>query len=198
MDNRFVKGLLRDNPLLCLALGVCPALAVTTYAVNGLALGVITCCVLVCATLVSCLLGKVSSEKGQLALYMMVSAAFAAVADLIVKANFPELSAALGIFVPLTAVSSLVLSRAAFAVDNTPGEAVADVLGMGIGYLCAMTVVGVVRELLAHGSVFGAAILPGGIPSIALPAGGFLVLGVLMGVFKAIVGKKDEEEDAQA
>ena len=71
-------------------------------------------------------------------------------------------------------------------------------LGMGIGYLCAMTVVGVVRELLAHGSVFGAAILPGGIPSMALPAGGFLVLGVLMGVFKAIVGKKDEEEDAQA
>lgn len=198
MDNRFVKGLLRDNPLLCLALGVCPALAVTTYAVNGLALGVITCCVLVCATLVSCLLGKASSEKGQLALYMMVSAAFAAVADLIVKANFPELSAALGIFVPLTAVSSLVLSRAAFAVDNTVGEAVSDVLGMGIGYLCAMTVVGVVRELLAHGSVFGAAILPGGISSMALPAGGFLVLGVLMGVFKAIVGKKDEEEDAQA
>ena len=191
-----LNGIVSANPLLRLALGLCPALAVTTTAANGLGMGIATACALVCTSIITFLLGRIVSEKGRIAVFMMVSAAFATVAQLVLKAAFPALSAALGIYVPLIAVNCLLLSRAEFASENGFGATLADAIGMGIGYICAMTVVGIVRELLGQGTLFGAAVLPATpVVLMALPAGGFLAVGLLMGIFNAIVGKKDKKEE---
>ena len=202
MDNnnlggRFAAGLLNENPLFRLGLGICPALAVTTHAATGLAMGVATACALVCTSVVAALFGRFTNETGRLPVYLMIAACFATVADLILKANYPDLSASLGIFVPLIAVSCLLLSRAEYAGDHGFGATIGDALGMGVGYVIAMTVLGIVRELIGHGTVFGANVLPAAcspMVMMALPAGGFMALGLLMGICNAVLGKKDEKE----
>ena len=199
MDNRTSNGILAGNPLFRLGLGVCPALAVTTCASAALGMGVATACVLVCSSLVAFVLGKVVSEKGAVATWIMVTACFATVAQFILKGWFPELANELGIFVPLIAVSSLLLSRADFASNNSFGAAMGDALGMGVGYIIAMTLVGVVREILGKGTIFGSDLLPfTPMTLVALPAGGFIVLGLLMGCWNALTAKKNGKEETQA
>ena len=199
MDNRTSNGILAGNPLFRLGLGVCPALAVTTCASAALGMGVATACVLVCSSLVAFVLGKVVSEKGAVATWIMVTACFATVAQFILKGWFPELANELGIFVPLIAVSSLLLSRADFASNNSFGAAMGDALGMGVGYIIAMTLVGVVREILGKGTIFGSSLLPFTPMTLAaLPAGGFIVLGLLMGCWNALTAKKNGKEETQA
>lgn len=196
MDNRFMKGILSENPLFRLALGVCPALAVTTYAASALGMGVATACVLVCTSIVTFLLGKVVSEKGILATFLMVSACFATVAQLFIQAGFPDLANEAGIFLPLIAVNCLILNRADFAANNNFLDTVGDAFGMGIGYICAMTIVGIVRELLGRGTIFGANVLPvSPVILMILPAGGFIALGLLMSIFNAILGRKEEKKE---
>lgn len=205
MDNnnltgRFAAGLWNENPLFRLGLGLCPALAVTTRAANGLGFGIAAACALVCTSIVSALIGRLTDEKGRLPVYLMIAACFATVADLVLKGWFPALSGELGIFVPLIAVSCLLLSRADYAANNGFGAAIGDAVGMGIGYIIAMTVLGIVRELLGYGTVFGKTILPAAynpMVLVILPAGGFLALGLLMGICNAILGKKPEKEETQ-
>jgi len=195
----FTDGMLWKNPLFRLGLGICPALAVTVTAANALGMGIATACVLVCTSLVASLLGYVVSEKGNAAVFALVSAVFATVAQMILKGWMPSLGAELGIFVPLIAVSTLILGRAGdFAAKHNPAEAVLDAAGMGIGYIVAITLVGIVRELFGQGSVFGLSILPAGYDKMVmmtLPAGGLLVLGLLMGVCNAAMGKRGKEAD---
>ena len=199
MDNRTSNGILAGNPLFRLGLGICPALAVTTCAQAALGMGVATACVLVCSSLVAFVLGKVVSEKGAVATWIMVTACFATVAQFILKGWFPELASELGIFVPLIAVSSLLLSRADFAANNSFGAAMGDALGMGVGYIIAMTLVGIVREILGRGTLFGSDLLPFTPMTLAaLPAGGFIVLGLLMGCWNALMAKKNGKEETQA
>ena len=202
MGGLITNGLLSENPLLRLGLGICPALAVTTRAANGLGLGLTTCCVLVCTSLLASLLGYVTSEKGRVAVFMLLSALFAAIAQMVLKGWFPALSAELGIFVPLIAVNSLILCRAEdFAANNNPAAALADAVGMGLGYTAALTVVGIVRELIGKGAIFGKAILPAGFEPMvmmALPAGGFLACGLLMGICNAVLAKSKKKEGAKA
>jgi len=198
MGGLFSGGILGENPLLRLGLGLCPALAVTTTAMNGLGMGITTGCVLVCVSLIASIFGYFTADKGRVAVFMMLSAAFAGVAQMVLKGWYPQLAKALGVYVPLIAVNCMILGRADFAADNGPVRAVADALGMGIGYTCAMTVVGIVRELLASGSVFGAKVLPAGFEPVQLigkPAGAFLVLGLLMGIFNLCFKNKKKEDD---
>ena len=198
----FRRGLLGENPLLRLALGLCPALAVTTTAMGALGMGIATACALVLSNLIVALLSGLVSEKGRLPLAVLVAAALATLVQMVLKGWFPALNAALGIFVPLIAVNCLLLNRAGFAAGNGPAAALADGIGMGLGYICAMTLLGVVRELIGHGTLFGAAILPAGcdpMVMVALPAGGFMVLGILMGIFNAVFKRRaNEKEDASA
>lgn len=184
------------NPLFRLGLGVCPALAVTTCASTALGMGIATACALVCSSLVAWALGRFVSEKGAIATWMMVTACFATVAQMVLKGLFPELAAEMGIFLPLIAVSTLLLSRADFAANNSFSEAMMDACVMGIGYVVAITLVGIVRELLGSGAIFGAEILPvSPVTLAALPAGGFIVLGLLMGIFNALTAKKNGKEE---
>lgn len=186
-------GLWSGNPLLSLALGLCPALAVTTRAANGLCLGIATACVLVCTSLVASILGKILNERGRLPVFLLVSATFAAIAQMVLKILQPALCLELGVFVPLIAVNCLILNRAeTFAAERGPAAAVADAVCMGIGYALALTLVGIVRELIGRGTIFGAAILPASYEPMlmmVMPAGGFLALGLLMGIYNAISGR---------
>ena len=190
---RLSRGVWSENPLLRLALGICPALAVTTRAANGLGLGIATACVMICVSLLASLLGKVVSERGRLPVFMLLSAAFAGIACMVMKGWQPALSEALGVFAPLIAVNCLIFNRAeTFAADNGPVAAVADAIGMGVGYTLALTALGVIRELIGHGSIFGAAVLPAGYEPMlmaVMPAGGFLALGLLMGIYNAIAAR---------
>ena len=135
----FAGGLLGDNPGLRLALGICPMLAVTTRAANGLALGLATGAVLVCTGLLTSILRALLPEKGRLPVLIVISAMFATVARTVMAMCFPEMNAALGVYVPLIAVSSVVLCRAdGFAAENGIPAALADSLGMGLGYAAGL------------------------------------------------------------
>ena len=196
MDNRKLSagerltgGLLGENPLLRLGLGLCPALAVTATARVALGMGVATACVLLVTAIVMGLIGGAISGKGRVPVTLVVSAALATVAQMILMGWFPELSAALGVFAPLIAVNSLILLGGGRTADNGVGAAIADGLGMGLGYVAAMTLVGAIRELLGKGSVFGAAVLPASFQPVvlaSLPAGGLIIVGVCMGIFRAL------------
>jgi len=194
-------GVLGGNPLLRLGLGLCPALAVTVTAMNGLGMGLATACVLLCTSLTVSTLRGLVAGRARVPLFLLVSAVFAAVAQMILAGWFPALNGALGVFVPLIAVNCLILNRADEAASRSGlMTAAADAVGMGLGYTAALTLVGALRELIGRGSVFGAAILPSGYEPMllaAMPAGGFLMVGLLMGVFRAVAsgrsGKKESE-----
>ena len=189
------------NPLLGLGLGVCAALAVTTTAFNGLGMGIATACALILTNLIVALLAKLVSEKARLPLTALVAAGMATLVQLVLKGWFPALEASLGIFVPLIAVSCLLLNRGGVAAASSPAAALTDGAVMGLGYICAMTVLGIVRELIGAGALFGKTVLPGYEPMLmlALPAGGFLALGLLMGIYNAFANRhSDKKEDASA
>ena len=192
----FAKGLLGENPALRLALGICPALAVTTTAVNGLAMGLATAAVLACTCLAISLMRGMLPEKGRLPVVLAVSAMFATIAHAVLRAHFAEINAALGVYVPLIAVSSLILCRAdRFAAENPVPLALLDGLGMGIGYACGLTILGAMRELIGVGSVFGVRVLGAGYEPMllaAMPAGGFLVYGLLLGIVRALAARGEE------
>lgn len=197
----FAEGVLGRNPVLALGLSLAPALAVTTSAANGLGMGIAAACALVLTCLVVALLKRLIPEEGRLPIVLVVSATFATVASMVLRKWQPELYKALGIFVPLIAVNSLVLDRADFARKNGFGAALCDALGMGVGLVFAMTLIGAVRELLGRGSVFGVKLLGAGYSPMAvalLPAGGLLLVGLLAGGFNALAGKKDKKEGESA
>lgn len=188
-----------DSPLFRLALAAVPALAVVTTAVNGLALGVAAGCVLVLSGIVAALLDNIVSEKGRVALFMVISAVFAGAAQLLIRAVSGRIAESLGIYVPLIAVNCLLLTRP--ADENGVGLAVNNGLKQAIGFICLATVLGALREFIDAGAVFGRQLLPKGtqISALAaLPAGGLLLLGLLAGVVNALRGKGSRKEDEAA
>lgn len=195
----FKDGVLGSNPLLRLGLGLCPALALATTALNGLCFGAAGACVLILTSLVMGLMSGVLSEKARMSVALVLGAGFATAVGMFVRAWFPQISESLTTMIPLIAVSSLLLGRAGgFAAENGAGAALADGLGMGVGYAAALTLIGAVRELLGHGTLFGAAILPASYQPLLLavmPAGGLMIAGIAMGIANAIAGRRNEKED---
>lgn len=189
------NGILCENPLLRLGLGLCPALAIASTAIGALGMGVATACVLVLTSLCASLLRNAFSPKMRMAAIVIISAAWASVAQIVMQACCPELHASLGVYVPLIAVNSMILCRAeCFAAQSDIRTALVGSLGMGIGYIAALTLVGVVRELIGHGSIFGASICAAcdsPVLLIAMPAGGLLVCGLLMGIANRLCKKEE-------
>lgn len=186
-----------DRPIYRLALAACPALAVATTGFNGLALGVATGCVLVLSAIVAAVLDNFVSEKGRVALFMAISAVFAGIAHLILKAAWAEIAAALGIYVPLIAVNCLLLGRP--AGENGLAAAVVEAVKLALGFILLVTCLGAARELMDAGMLFGAQVLPKGLQIsalAALPAGGLMLLGLFTGIANALKpgnsGKEDE------
>jgi len=184
MRQEVLKGLWDQNPTLRQLLGMCPTLAVTVTALNGVAMGVAVIFVLVCSNLMISLVRKWVPGQVRIAAYIVIIATFVTVVDLTMKARFPELSSSLGAFIPLIVVNCIILGRAeAFASKNGPWRSVLDAVGMGLGFTCGLTFLGALREILGSGTLFGATVLPGWEPWVVmiLPAGGFLTLGLILG-----------------
>jgi electron transport complex protein RnfE len=186
------NGIVKENPTFVLLLGMCPTLATTTSALNGLSMGVATMAVLICTNFVISCIKSVTPDKVRIPVFVVVIAAFVTVLQLIVKAYLPDIDKSLGIFIPLIVVNCIILGRAeAFACKQSPVASIFDGIGIGLGFTLALTMLGMVRELLGTGSLFGATILPesGNILLFVLPPGAFITLGLLTALMGHL-GKK--------
>ncbi len=183
----FNKGIIKENPVLRLVLGMCPTLAVTTAAINGVAMGCAVIFVLLGSNIVISLIRKVTPAKVRIPVFIVVIASFVTTVDLLMAGFFFELHKILGIFIPLIVVNCIILGRAeAFASKNSVFRSILDALGMGIGFTLALTILGSIREILGNGTIFGFELLTGlGYQKfiiMLLPPGAFMALGLLMGL----------------
>ena len=187
------NGITKENPTFVLMLGMCPTLATTTSALNGLSMGLATMAVLVCTNFVISLIKNLTPDKVRIPVFIVVIAAFVTLLQMIIMAYLPDIDKALGLFIPLIVVNCIILGRAeAFACKNTPVAALFDGIGIGLGFTMALTLLGIVRELLGAGSIFGFTLLPEtyNVLLFILPPGAFITLGFLI----AIVNKVKSEE----
>ncbi len=193
----FLNGLLFENPTFVLMVGMCPTLAVTTAASNAIGMGLSTTAVLVCSNLFISLLRNVISEKIRIPAFIVVIASFVTIIEMVLKAFLPELSATLGLYIPLIVVNCIIFARAeAFAFKNGPVLSLADGLGMGLGFTLAITVLASVREIFGSGTLFGNQIMGEtyqGMSILTAPSGGFLTLGILLIIVNLIRKKIDAD-----
>ena len=191
----YFKGLWEINPTFKQILGMCPTLAVTVSAINGIAMALATTFVLVFSSVLISLIRKLIPNQVRIAAYIVVIATFVTIVDLVMKASFPALSKALGPFIPLIVVNCIILDRAeAFASKNSVFRSFLDALGNGTGFLISLFVLGSIREILGSGTILGNPVMPKGFePMIImiLPAGAFLTLGLLMGLANFYTDKKE-------
>ena len=187
----FTDGFVKNNPTFVLVLGMCPTLATTTSAVNGLEMGLATLFVLVLSNIVISFLAPVVPDKVHIPVYIVVIATFVTVLQFIMQAYTPDAYKTLGLFIPLIVVNCIVLGRAeAFANKHGVLESLLDGLGVGLGFTVSLTVIGIVREILGSGSVFGWKFISGdGILAFVMAPGAFLVLGYLMVLFNKYLKK---------
>ena len=190
----FLNGVITENPTFRLVLGTCPTLAVTTSAINGLGMGAAATFVLLGSNIVISALRKIIPDKVRIPAFIVVICMFVTIIQLVMQAFLPSLYESLGIFLPLIVVNCIILGRAeAFASKNPVIASAFDGLGMGIGFTLALTLIGCIRELLGNGSVFGINLLGAGYQPMLLmilPAGGFLVFGLLLGIINALTNRK--------
>ena len=185
------KGLDNDNPTFVLILGMCPTLATTSSAINGLSMGLATLFVLILSNIVISAIAPAVPDKVHIPVYIVVIATFVTVLQLLMQAYVPAVYATLGLFIPLIVVNCIVLGRAeAFANKNGIIDSALDGLGVGLGFTVSLTVIGLVREILGNGSVFGFKFIAGdGILAFIMAPGAFLVLGYLMVLFNKFLKK---------
>ena len=185
---RLYNGIVKENPVFVLMLGMCPTLAVTTSAINGVGMGLSSLVVLAISNLVISLLRKIIPDEVRLPAFIVVVASFVTVVELLMEAYMQSLYGALGIYIPLIVVNCIILGRAeAYASKNPPLLSLFDGIGMGLGFTIGLTIIGAIRELLGNGSIFGISI-PGYEPMaffIRAP-GAFLVLAVLIAIMNAV------------
>jgi H+/Na+-translocating ferredoxin:NAD+ oxidoreductase subunit E len=194
----FTKGLWDIIPPFRLVLGLCPVLAVTTSAENGMGMGLATTFVLVCSNLLVSLLRNIIPSKVRIAAYIVIIASFVVIVELMMQAYTFPLYQALGIFIPLIVVNCIILGRAeAFAGKNGPVLSIADGLGVGLGFTISLTVLGAFRELLGSGTVWGANVFWEGFEPFTFMVrapGAFVALGVMLALINLISLKMDERK----
>jgi len=185
------NGIVTNNPTFRLVLGTCPTLAVTTAAINGLAMGLAVTFVLICSNLIVSLLRKLIPDNVRIAAYITVIATFVTILQMVMKTYLPDLYAALGIFLPLIVVNCIILARAeAFASCNTAIDSALDGFATGVGFTLSLTLIGIIREVLGTGRIFGLYLgLSQPLTVFVLPAGGFIVYGALMALVNAVSSK---------
>lgn len=190
----FTKGLIKENPNLVMLLGMCPTLAVTVMAENGLGMGLATTFVLVCSNLVISLLKKVIPDTVRLPCFIVIIAGFVTLVSLLLDAFLPELAKELGVFLSLITVNCIILGRAEmFACKNKVIPSILDGLGMGFGFTASLFIVGSIREILGTGKWMGIEIAPDFLEPMTLfilPAGGFFTLGCVIAIVGKLTGKK--------
>jgi len=184
------RGIITENPVFRLVLGMCPTLAVTTEAVNGLGMGLATTAVLLCSNMVVALFRSVIPARVRIPVFIVIIASFVTIVELLLNAYFYKLYTVLGLFIPLIVVNCIILGRAeAFASRHSVWMSLLDALGMGIGFTLALLVLGSVRELLGAGTIFGYAVFGSGYQPfllLILPPGAFIALGILLGIMNSV------------
>ena len=178
------NGIVKENPTFVLMLGMCPTLATTTSAMNGMSMGLATMAVLICTNFVISCLKSVTPDKVRIPVFIVVIAAFVTILQMVIKAYLPDVDASLGLFIPLIVVNCIILGRAeAFAAKNSPIASLFDGIGIGLGFTLGLTL-GMCRELLGSGSIFGLTLLPEtfNILLFVLPPGAFITLGFLIAI----------------
>ena len=179
------NGIIKENPTFVLMLGMCPTLATSTSASNGMSMGLATMAVLICTNFVISLLNSVTPDKVRIPVFIVVIAAFVTVLQLFIKAFLPDIDKALGLFIPLIVVNCIILGRAeAFACKNNPVSSLMDGIGIGLGFTFALTLLGIIREFFGAGSFFGMPLLPEtfNVLLFVLPPGAFISLGYLIAI----------------
>ena len=196
----FFNGLITENPTFVLMLGMCPTLAITIAGSNGLGMGLATTAVLVCSNLFISLLRNFIPEKVRIPAFIVVIASFVTMIDLFLKAYLPDLSASLGMYIPLIVVNCIIFARAeSFAFKNPPFLSIADGLGMGLGFTFAITLLSVIREVIGNGTFFGMTVMPASYQPMAIMLqvpGGFVTLGLLLVLVNTLRNKLARKEAA--
>ena len=189
--NIFTKGFFKENPTFVLLLGMCPTLATTTSAINGLSMGLATLFVLVLSNIAISAIAPVVPDKVHIPVYIVVIATFVTILQFAMQAYTPAMYTTLGLFIPLIVVNCIVLGRAeAFASKNGILDSALDGFGIGLGFTLSLTVLGIVREILGSGSIFGLKFISGdGMLAFVMAPGAFLALGYLMVLFNKIAKK---------
>jgi len=186
----FTKGTIKENPVFRLLLGMCPALAVTTSAINGLAMGLAATFVLVSSNVVISLIRRIIPPKIRIPVFIVIIATFVTIVDFIIAGISYKLYKALGLFIPLIVVNCIILGRAeAFASRHPVLNSLVDGLGMGVGFTLSLFVLGGIREILGNGTIFAYSLFgPGYLPFLVmiLPPGAFLALGLLLGLMNRL------------
>jgi electron transport complex protein RnfE len=183
--NIIKNGIIKENPTFVLMLGMCPTLATTTSAINGLSMGLATMAVLICTNFVISCLKSITPDKVRIPVFIVVIAAFVTILQMFIKAYLPDVDKSLGLFIPLIVVNCIILGRAeAFAAKQSPVASLFDGIGIGLGFTIALTLLGMVRELLGAGSLFGFVLLPETYNTLlfVLPPGAFITLGYLIAI----------------
>ena len=196
----FINGLLTENPVLVLLLGMCPTLAVSTSVNNAIGMGLATTFVLTCSNVVISLLRKIIPGEIRIASFVVIIAGFVTIVQMLLSAFLPELNKSLGVFIPLIVVNCIILGRAeAFASKNGVLSSAIDGLGMGAGFTIALTVIATIRELLANGSFYGISLLGenfAGANVMIMAPGGFLTLGIIIAIL-GVIRKRREGGDSE-
>lgn len=206
-----LNGILTSNPTFRLVLGMCPTLAITTSAFNGLGMGLAATLVLICSNALVSALRKVIPDKVRIPAYVLIIATFVTILEMVLKKFVPTLYDALGIYLPLIVVNCIILARAeAFASSNTVPDSILDGVGMGLGFTLALTLLGFIRELIGAGTIFAGSLgdatfgLSLGVLQnyslslFVLPSGGFLTLGIVMAIVNYITDKNAQKKEALA
>lgn len=200
---RLYNGLIKENPTFVLMLGMCPTLAVTTSAINGMGMGLTTAVVLALSNMIISLLRNIIPNRVRIPAFIVIIASFVTVVQLLLEAFLPDLNTALGVYIPLIVVNCIILGRAeSYAYFNPPIPALFDGIGMGLGFTFALTCIGAVREILGEGTVFSYRIMPDGYTPIlifVMAPGAFFVLAALtafqnyLKITRARAGKEYEK-----
>lgn len=187
----FTKGIIKDNPIFVLLLGMCPTLGTTTSAINGLGMGAATMFVLVMSNIAISLVKNLIPAKVRIPAFIVIIASFVTVVQLVMEAYLPDIYKTLGVFIPLIVVNCIILGRAeAFASKNDVLSSMIDGLGIGVGFTLALTLLGAVREILGSGAIFGFKFIAGdAIIIFVLAPGAFIALGYLLVIFNKLTAK---------
>jgi electron transport complex protein RnfE len=192
--NILTDGIIKENPILVHILGMCPALAVTTTAINGIGMGLATTFVLVFSNIMISLFKNVIPTQVRIPIFCILFAVFSTIIELLLFAYVPSLADSLGIFIPLIVVNCILLGRAeTFARKNSVFDSTLDGLGIGLGFTFALLIIGSIRELLGTGAIFDYHFIAGdGILIFILPTGGFIVIGFLIALVRTLHSDNDQ------
>ena len=195
-----LNGIITENPTFVQLIGMCPTLAVTTTLQNGVTMGIAATLVLMASNMVISLLRKFIPDKIRIAAYVVIIASFVSIIEMVLKAFLPALAESLGIFIPLIVVNCIILARAeAFASKNSVGLSALDGLGMGLGFTIALAIISTVREILGSGTIWGASVgISAPMTMFILPPGGFVILGLVIGMIQLITATAKKRKGGDA